>query len=637
MAKHVIIKADIPDRNQAWGGKNDTGAAQTILGKTVPAGAVWSIDFEKIEGFLKKTLGSRVGCIRIVPNESGSGHTVLGFKDEDGKTYVPTSVTFPARLETIGDFAFSAYWEKNADNKNVQTGLTSVAFPGTLKSIGMSAFGNAPLTEVTLPEGLEILGQGAFAGNDANLVKITKISLPSTLKAIPNGAFSTSAIVGTLVIPEGIESIGNNAFTGAWITGVSLPSTLKTIGNNAFQTTNLKSVDIPASVESIGNNAFRFSGTGHGPDGEPVRASSLETITLHEGLVSIGKEAFGGNKISSVVLPSTVTTLHKDAFKGGAETVKVLTDNEDQLNARGDYTGVVTNGSGHVVTSLTDYAEAAEEAVSAAEEAVAAAQAAVDSLSETATAEEIKEAYEALTEAQQALVKAQATVNHLKDQEMTPLNDTISEQEGQINDLGDKVTELSDKVDELEKQVEGLNKQLAAATVVDISNYAATLDKDSYEYTGKEIKPGVKVSGLKSDDYTVSYKNNTKIGTATAVITANTAKNYKGSITVTFKITKKANTLTAKAKKVSLKAKKVKKKAQKISPKKAITVSKNVGKVTYKKLSGNKKIKVSKAGKITVKKGLKKGTYKVKIKVTAAGDATYLAGSKDVVVKIVIK
>ena len=83
MAKHVIIKADIPDMNQAWGGKNDTGAAQTILGKTVPAGAEWAIDFEKIEGFLKKTLGERVGCIRIVPNESGSGHTVLGFKDED--------------------------------------------------------------------------------------------------------------------------------------------------------------------------------------------------------------------------------------------------------------------------------------------------------------------------------------------------------------------------------------------------------------------------------------------------------------------------------------------------------------------------------------------------------------------------
>ena len=83
MAKHVIIKADIPDMNQAWGGKNDTGAAQTILGKTIPAGAVWAIDFEKIEGFLKKTLDSRVGCIRIVPSESGSGHTVLGFKDED--------------------------------------------------------------------------------------------------------------------------------------------------------------------------------------------------------------------------------------------------------------------------------------------------------------------------------------------------------------------------------------------------------------------------------------------------------------------------------------------------------------------------------------------------------------------------
>ena len=44
-----------------------------------------------------------------------------------------------------------------------------------------------------------------------------------------------------------------------------------------------------------------------------------------------------------------------------------------------------------------------------------------------------------------------------------------------------------------------------------------------------------------------------------------------------------------------------------------------------------------KNGKITVKKGLKKGTYKLKIKVTAAGNANYNAGSKSVTVKIKVK
>ena len=100
---------------------------------------------------------------------------------------------------------------------------------------------------------------------------------------------------------------------------------------------------------------------------------------------------------------------------------------------------------------------------------------------------------------------------------------------------------------------------------------------------------------------------------------------------------KKANTLTVKAKKPTVKLAKLKKKNQTIARKSAIAVSKAQGKVTYKKSSGNKKITVSKAGKITVKKGLKKGTYKVKIKVTAAGNATYKAKTKTVTVKIKVR
>jgi hypothetical protein len=44
-----------------------------------------------------------------------------------------------------------------------------------------------------------------------------------------------------------------------------------------------------------------------------------------------------------------------------------------------------------------------------------------------------------------------------------------------------------------------------------------------------------------------------------------------------------------------------------------------------------------KTGKITVKKGLKKGTYKLKIKVTASGDKTHGKKSKKVTCKIVVQ
>ena len=66
----------------------------------------------------------------------------------------------------------------------------------------------------------------------------------------------------------------------------------------------------------------------------------------------------------------------------------------------------------------------------------------------------------------------------------------------------------------------------------------------------------------------------------------------------------------------------------------AFSVSGAQGKVTFKKKSGNAKITVSKTGNITVKKGLKAGTYKVKVLVKAAGNKSYKAASKVVTLKI---
>lgn len=96
----------------------------------------------------------------------------------------------------------------------------------------------------------------------------------------------------------------------------------------------------------------------------------------------------------------------------------------------------------------------------------------------------------------------------------------------------------------------------------------------------------------------------------------------------------KKNTLTAKGKTVKLK---YSAKAQSVKAKKAVTVKKAQGKVSYKIAKKNKNFKVAKNGKITVKKGLKAGTYKVKVKVTAAGNISYAKGSKTVTVKIVVK
>ena len=66
---------------------------------------------------------------------------------------------------------------------------------------------------------------------------------------------------------------------------------------------------------------------------------------------------------------------------------------------------------------------------------------------------------------------------------------------------------------------------------------------------------------------------------------------------------------------------------------------KGQGRLTYTKASGSKKITISKTtGKVTVKKGLKKGTYKIKVKVKAAGNTNYKASAaQSVTFKVKVK
>ena len=100
---------------------------------------------------------------------------------------------------------------------------------------------------------------------------------------------------------------------------------------------------------------------------------------------------------------------------------------------------------------------------------------------------------------------------------------------------------------------------------------------------------------------------------------------------------KKAQPMTVKVKKPSVKASKLTKKKQTIKKTKAFTIKNAKGTVTFKKKSGSKKLTINSKGVITVKKGTKKGTYKIKVTVTAAGNDTYAAGSKTVTVKVAVK
>ncbi len=169
------------------------------------------------------------------------------------------------------------------------------------------------------------------------------------------------------------------------------------------------------------------------------------------------------------------------------------------------------------------------------------------------------------------------------------------------------------------------------------------LSKTTFTYNAKVQKPVVKVyngSTLLSEQYyEVTFSSGCK-NAGTYKVTVELKDPYAGQNTATFKIVKATNTLKVKqiAKTLSTKASTVKKKAVTFKLSKYAKITKSNGTVTYSKTSGNKKITVNaKTGLITVKKGLKKGSYKIKVKITAKGNTNYKSGSKTLTVTIKVK
>ena len=176
---------------------------------------------------------------------------------------------------------------------------------------------------------------------------------------------------------------------------------------------------------------------------------------------------------------------------------------------------------------------------------------------------------------------------------------------------------------------------IASATVSGIPSY-------TYDGSPKLPAPSLKLGNrwlAPGRDFKLSIINNRNAGKASVKATG--IGNYTGTKTVSFTIAKANQPLVAKAKakKVKVKLSKVKKKAFTTSA--TVKVSKAQGKVTYKNISAKKSVKKwkvnAKTGKVTVPKGTKKGTYAVKLRITAAGNANYKSGSKDVSFKIIIK
>ena len=177
-----------------------------------------------------------------------------------------------------------------------------------------------------------------------------------------------------------------------------------------------------------------------------------------------------------------------------------------------------------------------------------------------------------------------------------------------------------------------------------IQNAEVVLSETVFVYNGKVQIPAIEtIKGLALEegiDYTTAWSNESSLNAGTYTITIEGTGAYDGTTQVTYMIDKAANPLIVKPKTSSVKYSKLKKKAQTLKVAKVISFTKDAkDKKTY-TLSSAKKgkknfkkyFKISEStGKVTVKKGLKKGTYKVKVKVKALGNANYKASAEKTV------
>ena len=173
--------------------------------------------------------------------------------------------------------------------------------PQSVKAIGDGAFkGLKSNKEIVLPKGLEHIGNEAFA----NYVSVTPLSLPSTVKTIGSGAFHECKITPELVIPGKVKEIGDHAFSySGGIETISIGKSVKHIGNCAFQgLENVEAVVIPDGVETIGN--FCFSD-----------CYNLTTVTLPSSLKEIGGGAFQGTALKEIEIPSGVKVIESYTFQ----------------------------------------------------------------------------------------------------------------------------------------------------------------------------------------------------------------------------------------------------------------------------------------------------------------------------------
>lgn len=271
-----------------------------------------SYDYRKVyvDGVLKvssySTAKTKTGSLLFSILDEGEHE--LKFT-HDHRTYTSNSYS---QVFSVGNICI-----KSIESQYMTINLSA---PGTL--------GNEALSHVnTLPEMKYLRLSGKMNASDWNdISKMTGLyAIDMTnvdIETIPVKAFTNTSI-RFVDLPTKLKTIGDNAFDDRLLTGpLVLPEGLDSIGKEAFQKNFITEVTIPESVRAIGQSAFYYN-------------QSLKSVTLNNSMETINRSLFNScNKLAVVRGGRNVKIVDQSAFAGC-----------DSLRSISDITPVTINSS----------------------------------------------------------------------------------------------------------------------------------------------------------------------------------------------------------------------------------------------------------------------------------------------------
>ena len=221
-----------------------------------------------------------------------------------------TSISLPTGLDTIGDNAF--YMCQH---------LSSINIPDTVTSIGEHAMQYCfDLTSIDIPDSVISIGAYTFF----NCSSLTTVTLSANLASLSDYLFENCYLLDNLIIPNSVTSIGKETFGFCTFSDIIISDSVTSIDNKAFYyCTGITSIIIPDSVTFLGTEIF-------------YSCTELQSAELPEDITIIPSYMFGEcTNLTNIDIPDSVITIDDNAFYRSGLAGEVILP--DDLITLGDF------------------------------------------------------------------------------------------------------------------------------------------------------------------------------------------------------------------------------------------------------------------------------------------------------------